>query len=589
MTRRSRARGPLAYLGVAASDPPTVIIKDFDPTTKNDEYILGSIWINKLTNSVFILTNLDDAIANWSSFGTGSETTLVGNVGSAITLTNSANILGGGVLLTTGVAQTLTVSMTDGTNGQVLIGGTGSPAWGNVTSLDASVTITEGAGTLDLSVGGAGGGAQTFTTDAGNASTAGTTITIAGGLNINTAGAGSTVTVNLDASPSVTGSLTAVNDITTSTGDVVATLGSGTFGAAVSAVTDITTSTGDVVSTAGSGTFGAAVSAVTDITTSTGDVVSTAGSGTFGNAVSAVNNITTSTGDVVATAGSGTFGAAVSAVTNITTSTGDVVATLGAGNFNTTVTSGGAITSGGGVTALTGNIVTSVGNINSNGSITAGTSITATAGDIVASAQNIESTNGTVTAGAGLISTAGGLTTTGTNTLNDLGLGVVRSTAAGVLSSVNGTDGQLLIGNTGTAPGWGSLASAGGTIAITPGAGTLNLEVSGSAFVWTDVTGTTQALAINSGYVMNNAAIVTGTLPATASFGDVIEVAGYGAGGWRIAQNAGQEIIFGTGTTTSGVTGYLASTDKADVVRLLCVATNIKFTVIHSIGNITVA
>jgi hypothetical protein len=66
----------------------------------------------------------------------------------------------------------------------------------------------------------------------------------------------------------------------------------------------------------------------------------------------------------------------------------------------------------------------------------------------------------------------------GAVTLSALGLGVVQSSAAGVLSSSDGTDGQLLIASTGAgAPAWASITSA--TLVITPGAGTLNIEESG--------------------------------------------------------------------------------------------------------------
>ena len=41
------------------------------------------------------------------------------------------------------------------------------------------------------------------------------------------------------------------------------------------------------------------------------------------------------------------------------------------------------------------------------------------------------------------------------------------------------------------------------------------------------------------------------TLPATAAVGSRIRVSGMGAGGWLVAQNAGQSVKFGTATTTT--------------------------------------
>lgn len=49
---------------------------------------------------------------------------------------------------------------------------------------------------------------------------------------------------------------------------------------------------------------------------------------------------------------------------------------------------------------------------------------------------------------------------------------------SGVLSEITLTDGELIIGNTGNAPSASSLTSAGATIAITDGAGTIDLAES---------------------------------------------------------------------------------------------------------------
>ncbi len=106
---------------------------------------------------------------------------------------------------------------------------------------------------------------------------------------------------------------------------------------------------------------------------------------------------------------------------------------------------------------------------------------------------------------------------------------------------------------------------------------------------WSEVSGTAQAMAVNKGYVANNAGLVTLTLPSSAVFGSIFEVTGIGAGGWKIAQNAGQIIYFGNKNTTSGVGGYLASVDDRDAVKLLCVVANTTFQVLSSVGNITYA
>jgi hypothetical protein len=60
---------------------------------------------------------------------------------------------------------------------------------------------------------------------------------------------------------------------------------------------------------------------------------------------------------------------------------------------------------------------------------------------------------------------------------------------------------------------------------------------------WEIVTGTAQQAAPNSGYLANSPAQVTITLPVSSEMGEVVRVAGMGAGGWKIAQNDGQSIF----------------------------------------------
>ena len=105
---------------------------------------------------------------------------------------------------------------------------------------------------------------------------------------------------------------------------------------------------------------------------------------------------------------------------------------------------------------------------------------------------------------------------------------------------------------------------------------------------WEEVSGTSQATLMGQGYVPNNAGLVTLTLPATAIRGKELSVCGKGAGGWLLAQNSSQVIHFGVTSTTTGVTGSLASTQRYDTVRILCVTTNTTFVVLNSLGNLTV-
>jgi hypothetical protein len=103
----------------------------------------------------------------------------------------------------------------------------------------------------------------------------------------------------------------------------------------------------------------------------------------------------------------------------------------------------------------------------------------------------------------------------------------------------------------------------------------------------TEVTGTSQTAAGDNSYITNNASLVTITLPSSMALGEKIRVIGKGAGGWKIAQNAGQVIYFGSSATTSGTGGSLASNNQRDVVEIMCTTADTDFTVISSIGNMT--
>jgi len=58
---------------------------------------------------------------------------------------------------------------------------------------------------------------------------------------------------------------------------------------------------------------------------------------------------------------------------------------------------------------------------------------------------------------------------------------------------------------------------------------------------WLRVADTSIAAAPNMGYIADNPSRVTITLPGSCAYGDTVRVTG--AGGWKIAQNAGQVIM----------------------------------------------
>lgn len=102
------------------------------------------------------------------------------------------------------------------------------------------------------------------------------------------------------------------------------------------------------------------------------------------------------------------------------------------------------------------------------------------------------------------------------------------------------------------------------------------------------VSGTSQTLVTNHGYITSNVALTTFTLPTTAAIGDLFQIIGIGSGGYRIAQNVGQSIHIGSSTTTPGNLGYLQSTNRYDQITIRCSVANTEFSVVSVIGNITV-
>jgi hypothetical protein len=107
-----------------------------------------------------------------------------------------------------------------------LTGNTGGPVGpdvsGNINLVGAgviSVTGNPGTDTLTISISGSGG-TNEFETDSGTAAPASGIIDIHGGSNINTSGATNVVTINLDNTVSISGSMTAGTGFIATTGDV---------------------------------------------------------------------------------------------------------------------------------------------------------------------------------------------------------------------------------------------------------------------------------------------------------------------------------------------------------------------------------
>ena len=166
---------------------------------------------------------------------------------------------------------------------------------------------------------------------------------------------------------------------------------------------------------------------------------------------------------------------------------------------------------------------------------------------------------------------------------------VLVTTSAGV-PGFSGTmlNGQLIIGSTGATPTAATLTPGIG-ISISNGAGSITISAT-SEGNWVDQNTGSVTLAAGYKYMIDNGAgLVTLTLPAAPTLGDTFEIAGYSSGGWQVAQNALQNMQFGSTSTTPGVTGYAASMNQYDRILITYAAANtFVCAVLQSTGGITI-
>jgi hypothetical protein len=175
---------------------------------------------------------------------------------------------------------------------------------------------------------------------------------------------------------------------------------------------------------------------------------------------------------------------------------------------------------------------------------------------------------------------------TGANLTPVLGASVYSTASSLALTSAM-TNGQILIGSTGLAPSLGTITSGPG-ISITNGAGTITIS-STNPGSWIDQTTTPVAMTTNTGYTSDDGSnLITFSLPTVSSIGDFIEINGKGSGLWTITQAAGQQIHSGSSSTTSGTGGSLSSTIQYSNVRLRCLTASTIWTIVSSVGTLTI-
>lgn len=157
---------PLSYLGVNASQPSNTVEYDRAPTSNDRRnFKIGARWIDKSQSPPDL----------W---------TLVKFAGNTATWINLSSF------------------NTNGTDGQVLIGGGTAATWNNITTISGLVVVNEGANTLDLDL--SGTVADIFQTDVLFAQPSGGVLEIAGGTSVTTTGSGNVVTIDVDADVATT-------------------------------------------------------------------------------------------------------------------------------------------------------------------------------------------------------------------------------------------------------------------------------------------------------------------------------------------------------------------------------------------------
>ncbi len=452
--------------------------------------------------------------------------------------------------LNTGVVQTNNLgffSSTKGTDGQVLIGSTaGAPAWAGLTG-SSTVTVTPGAGSITLSASGTGVlSTLTGTTGGPISPTAGNISMLTANTTVPFVGSGSTLTWDAGTTSNTLFGCLVVGSITS--GNDNAGIGYNILGA-------ITDATGNVA---------VGRSALGNTNHGTGNVA-------IGkNALVLLNNANNTFGqNTVVGSGAGALldangswntllGSGAGNALTANDSSNILINHSGSLGLNNTLRIGKA--TGSGTQELSAAFICGIDGVNV-GSVA---KVLTMASDKIGTATITAGTNVTV------VPTANAVT-------------INAPTPAAVPTSFTADSGSAVpAANVLTVTGAGGITTSGS-------GSTLTITGAGAGFTWNEVTGTSANMAVNNGYIPNNVGLVTLTLPATAALGDTIKVLYKGAGGWKIAQNSGQTIHFGTSNTTTGTGGSLQNSQIGDGIELVCTTANTDFrNVSGSQGNITV-
>lgn len=446
------------------------------------------------------------------------------------TLTDHGLMLGSGVGTVTSLAEA--------SDGQLPIGSTGNdPVLGILASASGTIVVTNGAGTIDLAT--AGIVAVSFDGDAGTATPALGVLTVAGGNNITTGAAGSTVTINVSGTTqyalqvgNATGSLDSL--IVGTANQVMQSSGAGVDPTWSTATYPSTTVQGDVLYSSANDVLSSLAKDATatrylantgvtnnpawdqiELTNGVSGILPVPNGGTgvstltdhglmLGSGVGAVTSLAeaadgqlpigdtggdpilatiTAGNNIGVTNAAGSITIDVNGTTQYAVQLGDAtnsLDSLGLGTATQVLQSGGAGANPAWSTA-TYPATTAQGDVlySSAANVVAGLAKDVTATRYLANTgatnnpawDQIELTNGV----SGILPVPNG--GTGVATLTDHGL-MLGSGVGAVTSLAEASNGQIPIGSTGNDPVLGAITSTADTLAVTNGAGTINIEAS---------------------------------------------------------------------------------------------------------------
>lgn len=124
-----------------------------------------------------------------------------------------------------------------------------------------------------------------------------------------------------------------------------------------------------------------------------------------------------------------------------------------------------------------------------------------------------------------------------------------------------------------------------GDLSVTGNPVTHTLTISSTGLpVWHKISTNTN-LQVNNGYICTGGGTLILQMPVVSTVGDIIEITLDGSAGWHITQGAGQSIVLGNTSTTTGVGGNVISTQQGDSIRMVCSVTNLRWNVLSCMGN----